>query len=219
MHHTFDGQKYTFTPIQIFREHWGLPDSFALDGFEPKDWEVGSMDGAGAGLNRMRQVVVDAVPRTVAWTDLPNLTVRLADLFRQQMEATNATVGLQEVEIDFAVAGFSDVLNAAVYDLLRLRQSHRDNGARVREQFDFAAIYQNWLDDSARISTTAHTYHHNDTAFTVRTVYNAYGRVGLEVQTPTGVAYVADGRLACPAATYMRDLCRDVIAALVQALE
>ncbi|MCB0212821.1 MAG: hypothetical protein KDJ52_25990 [Anaerolineae bacterium] len=219
MYHTFNGQKHPFITLQAFREKWGLPDSFTLEAFERKDWNVGSMDGSGPGLITMRQAVVDAVPNTLAWADLPTLTAQLVAVFREHMEATNAAVGLQEVEIDFAVAGFSDVLNIALYELLRLRQMHRADTAPIKNQFDFASLYQSWLDDSARIATTAHTYPHNHTTFTVRTVYNAYGRVGLAVHTPTGVEYVADSRLACPAAHYMRDLCRDVTTALVQALE
>lgn len=215
---TLNGQKCSFTPIQTFREKWYLPRSFALDTFEPKDWTVGSMEGAGRELVGMRQTLVDAVPAQLTWVELPELAIRLADRFREQMEAINPQINLQQVEIDFAAAGFRDIIDAAVYTLLRLKQLHRNDLDKIRSGFDFSTIYQTWLDDSARISTTPHTFQRDNTQFTVRTVYNVYGRVGLEVQTPSGVEYVVDWALACPAAGYMYDLCRDVTAAMVRAL-
>ncbi|MCB0198402.1 MAG: hypothetical protein KDJ65_41060, partial [Anaerolineae bacterium] len=63
----------------------------------------------------------------------------------------------------------------------------------IRHEFDFSVVYQRWLDDSVRVSAVDHTYSHAGRRFILRTVNNAYGRVGLEVQTPPGLEYVDDG--------------------------
>ncbi|MCB0225481.1 MAG: hypothetical protein KDI02_17465 [Anaerolineae bacterium] len=215
---TLNGQKHPFTPIQTFRKKWTLPDDFTLAAFEPKDWTVGSMDGAGQSLLNMKQAVVDAVPAQLSWSTLPATAGQITDFFRRQLALVNQTVGLQDIEVDFAVAGFGDVLAAVVYDLIRLKQIYQGDMAQICQKFDFSAVYQRWLDDSVRVSAATHTYLYAGRQFTLRTVYNAYGRVGLEVLTPHGLEYVDDGSLACPAANYMRDLSRDVAAALLNAL-
>lgn len=215
---TLNGHKQTFIPIQIFREKWELPANFTLTTFEPKDWQVGSMDGVGLSLVKMKQAVIDAVPSEVVWSDLLDLAADLAAVFHSELAAANQNIGLHDVEIDFAVAGFRDVMDAVAYALLRLKQIYRNDTKQIQDQFDFLTVYQTWLDDSVRISTAPHTYQHGGVSFTLRTVYNAYGRVGFEAQTPTGVDYIVDLTLACPAASYMRDLCREVTTAILQAL-
>lgn len=215
---TVNEQKHPFTPIQTFRKKWALPDDFTLAAFEPKDWAVGSMDGAGQALLKMKQAVVDAVPAHLSWLTLPAAAGQITDLFGRQLASVNQTVGLQDIEVDFAVAGFGDVLQGVIFELLRLKQIYQGDMAHIRREFDFSAVYQRWLDDSVRVSAATHTYSYAGRQFTLRTVYNAYGRVGLEVQTPHGLEYVDDGSLACPAANYMRDLSRDVAAALLNAL-
>jgi hypothetical protein len=122
------------------------------------------------------------------------------------------------VEIDFAVAGFQDVLQAAAYRLIQLVQIYRAEPGQIAEKFDFSAIYQNWLDDSVRISTTVHLYQQGETEFKVRVLNNIYGRVGLEVEVAGEKHYVLDMGLACPAASYMRGLGGEVAQRLCQNL-
>ncbi|MCB9078706.1 MAG: hypothetical protein H6631_13985 [Anaerolineaceae bacterium] len=215
---TVNGQEHPLIPIQTFREKWALPDNFTLSAFEPKDWAVGSMDRAGQSLLKMKQAVIDAVPAQMSWSALPVTAGQITEFFRQQLTLINQDIGLQDIEVDFAAAGFGDVLQTVIYELLRLKQvCHRDI-TQIRHEFDFSAVYQRWLDDSVRVSAVIFPYSHAGRQFTLRTINNAYGRVGLEVQTPNGLEYVVDSSLACPAANYMRDLSRDIAAALLRAL-
>jgi hypothetical protein len=116
------------------------------------------------------------------------------------------------------VAGFADVLQSVAYQLIQLSHTYRHDPGQIQSHFDFAAVYQSWLDASARASAATHFYIYNDATYAVQVVYNAYGRVGLKVQVAEEVYYVADTALACPASNYMLDLCGAVTQALCEAL-
>ena len=142
----------------------------------------------------------------------------IAQLFRQELTVANQQIGLRSVEVDFAVSGFYDVMQAVAYRLLELTHLHRQNLETVVNQFDFLTIYQTWLDDSVRVSGVAHNFQHNDRHFKVRVIYNIYGHVGLEVEFAGEIYYVADMSLACPASNYMQELCGAVAQALSKSL-
>jgi hypothetical protein len=142
----------------------------------------------------------------------------LTSTFQMELEEANMQIGLRPVEVDFAVSGFRDILQAAVYRLIQLFYTRRDKAAGICEEFDFGAIYQDWLNGSVRVSAATHPYQHNNLQLEVRLVYNAYGRVGLEVSTGQETYYVLDMSLACPAAGFMRDVCGEVMQALCRAL-
>ena len=89
---------------------------------------------------------------------------------------------------------------------------------QVEEKFDFPAVYQSWLDDSTRVSSTVHLYRQGETEFRVRVLNNVYGRVGLEVEAAGKKSYVLDMALACPATSYMRGLCGEVAQRLCRSL-
>lgn len=213
------GHTHTFISIQAFRSQWSLPDDFNLAHFEPKDWQgLGRLDGSGKAMATVRQRVIEAVPQTVSLADLINQVEALTGLFYLELAAINSQIGLRDVEVDFAVAGFADVTQSVAYQLLQLSHIYRHEPAQISLNFDFSAIYQSWLDASARVSTTTHIYLHNNVRYEVQIVYNAYGRVGLKVQVGDDVFFVADMTLACPASNYMLDLCREVAQALCRAL-
>ena len=213
-----NNQNRTLIPIQSFRTQWGLPDSFQMAYFESKEWEgLGSLDGAGPALATAKQHVIQAVPPEVPLTRLLSTVDDLSDVFRRQLEEANVQVGLRPVEIDFAVSGFYDVLQAVVYRLIELYHNHQEDLARIRHSFDFAGIYQIWLDNSVQVSTTTHIYEHEDIQFKVRIVYYIYGHIGLEVTVSDELFYVIDMSLACPASSYMYDLCSQVAQALCEA--
>jgi hypothetical protein len=213
------GQTHTFISLPIFRSRWGLPDDFNLAYFEPKDWQgLGRLEGSGKGLAIVRQRVLEVVPQIITLTDLISQVEALTDLFQRELAAINPQIGLREVEVDFAVAGFADITQAVAYQLLRLSHTYRHDPTQIEPAFDFLAIYQSWLDASARLSATPHSYSYENVQYEVQVVYNAYGRVGLSVQVAGEVYYVADMSLACPASNYMLDLCREVAQALCLAL-
>jgi len=210
---------HTFIPLQAFRSQRGLPDDFNLAHFEPKDWQgLGSLDGSGKALATVRQRVIEAVPPTVTLAGLISQVEGLINLFQRELAAINSQLGLRDVEVDFAVAGFADVTQAVGYHLLQLGHLYRHDPSQISSNFDFSAIYQSWLDASVRISTTTHLYTHENVQYEVQIVYNAYGRVGLKVLVAEEVYYVADMALACPASAYMMDLCGEVAQALYLAL-
>jgi hypothetical protein len=212
-------QYQTLIPMPTFREQWELPQDFGVALFEPKAWaDLGSIEGAGRELALVRQRVAQAVPPLLRPADLTAVIETLTRYFEQELQAANVQIGLRVVEIDFAVAGFQDVLQAAAYRLIQLVQLYRAEPGQIMEKFDFSAIYQSWLDDSVRISATVHLYRQGETEFKVRVLNNIYGRVGLEVEVAGEKYYVLDMGLACPAASYMRGLCGEVAQHLCQNL-
>jgi hypothetical protein len=216
---TVNNQPQNFIPIQIFRERWNLPDSFKMDLFEAKEWDgLGSLEKAGQILTTVRQRTLDTLPDRLEKSRLIAAVDDLTWIFRRELEAANTQIGLRSVEIDYAVSGFHDMLQAVAYRWLEMLHSRSDSPTQVLEQFDFSAIYRAWLDDSVRVSTTTHDYEHGETRFLIRIVYYIYGRLGFEVETLAGPEYVLDTSLACPASSYMRDLCTDAARALGQAL-
>jgi hypothetical protein len=216
---TIDGHLHTFMPLPIFRSQRGLPDEFALAYFEPKDWQgLGRLDGSGSALARVRQRVIEAVPAAITLPDLIPQVQALTGHFQLELTAINSQIGLREVEIEFAVAGFADVMQSVAYQLVQLSHIYRHDPRQIQPHFNFAEVYQRWLDDSARLSATVHSYTDRLTEYKVQVVYNVYGRVGLKVEVTGEAYYVADLALACPVSNTMRDLCGAVSQALGNAL-
>lgn len=198
-----------FVPIKAYRALHNLPADFGVAQFEAKDYAgLGRIDDAGPQLHDLRRGLLAAVPQQLALADLLTFFDGLQAQFRSGLYGINAAVGLRPEEIEFAVAGFGDVNRALVYALFRARSS----GATP----DFRAVYAGWLNDSVRLSQTAHDYAHAGQTWRVQVVNHAYGRVGLVVRRPQATDYVQDGVYTCPAEGYMAALLAE-IAALVLA--
>lgn len=197
---TIDGTPRQFEPIKAFRLKHDLPSEFGVELFEPKDYSgLGRIDRAGADLNRVRANVLDAIPAKLALRDWLMFIPDLTDLFRRALEAINLKVGLHEVEIEYAAAGFADVCQAVVY-------------AKVRgAEMPFEAIYGAWLDQTVRVSQTIHHYGDWD----VQIVTHAYGRAGMIVRDGSETYYVSDSALGCPADGYMATLLVEVAARVI----
>jgi hypothetical protein len=214
-----NGVSRTLIPLAVFRAQWQLPDDFNLARFSPKDWTgLGSLEHGGPGLARLRQVLLSAVPTTIALPQLRDQVAALSGLFLSQLQLANTEIGLREMEVDFAAAGFQDVLEATAMHLIQLSHANRHDLLQIQSHFDFEAVYQTWLEAGTRVFEQEHPYAHHGAQFMVRVVHNPYGRIGLEVTTETETVYVADPALACPAAGYMHDLEAEVAAALCAAL-
>ncbi len=205
---TIDGAPRTFIPLPAFRQQWDLPDEFGVAYFEPKDWQgLGALDHAGEALEKVKQQVLRVVPRTLAVNALLDWVEPLTTVFRRALIGANEDIGLREADIDFAVAGFRAITQASADQLLRLAYAAKGELSRIPERYDYPAAYRGWLDHSVEVSGVTHTYASGGHTFCVRVVYYAYGRVGLEVQAAESeTAYVVDTSLACPAASYMKDL-------------
>jgi len=202
---TLDGSPRTLTPIRAFRAAYGLPDSFGVAHFEPKDYAgLGSIDAAGPHLNALRMAVLEATPAAVPpaqWLTALHTVIRA---FEANLMAINPHIGLREAEIGFAVSGFSDALHAYTYAALR-------SGSAP----SFATVYGAWLDGSVTVSQTVYPYQHGSESWRVWVINDVYGRLGLIVAFPNGERhYVLDSSYACPAEGFMAALIRDCTAKL-----
>lgn len=187
-------------PIATFRATHGLPASFGVAHFEPKDYAgLGAIDAAGGALNTLRETILQAVPQTLALDQLMPFFDALREQFRLALYDLNAVVGLREAEIDFAVAGFNDVNQALLYALIQARATRGTPP-------DFAVIYDTWLNSTVRLSQKQHLHRQGAAAWRVQLINHAYGRVGLRVAMPDAVHYLHDTTYACPAEGYMRQL-------------
>ena len=200
-----NGSLVDFIPIKLFREQFHLPDSFGVETFQPKDLEgLGSIDRAGQVLNEVKTQMVAAVPSSVPANDWLAVVPQLAAAFEGHLNRINASVGLRDEEIAFAVNGFGDVCSAAAFAIVRSRLT---GGVPPR----FEQIYSEWLYGTVSIGGVYYDYVHNGEDWVIRVVLHAYGRIGLEIRTPQKTFYVVDKTLACPAEGYMVNLLESVV--------
>jgi hypothetical protein len=216
MHLWIDGRAYDFIPLKTFRAEYHLPDSFGVALFEPKDYtDLGSIEHAGEALNQVHDKILARIPDHLSLMDLLACKDDLQNYFHQCLLEINDQVRLHPPEIEFAVAGFGDVLQGLVYALIRHHSTYPDLPPTPDL---FTQAYHEWLMDSVRVSQTLHPYPYPDDAWSVQVVTHAYGRVGLIIHTPHTFHYVYDSRLACPAEGYMHNLLSDMATALLKAL-
>lgn len=212
MHVSIDGQPRQMIDLKAFRRAYDLPPDFGVGYFEPKDYSgLARIDTAGAHMNALWDEVLNAIPQSLTLPEMFAVISELTARFSEQLYAINDHVNLKDVEIEYAVAGFSDVLQAYFYERMRA------SAAKTSPQ-SFAMIYNTWLENSTRVSHPAHEYTHQGATWQVNILNNVYGRFGLIVTLPDETLYVADASLACPADGYMSNLLRDVIAKLDAAL-
>jgi hypothetical protein len=147
--------------------------------------------------------VLEAIPAQMPLHEwlayLPNLT----RLLENKLHEVNPEIGLKSVEIEYAISGFESVIRGLIYTMIR---AHAEGQAFPA----FDTIYQDWLDDSVRISSTVHPYTHQGQTWAIQIVNNAYGRVGMMVWTEEETYYMHSSRLACPAEGYMLSLMTEV---------
>ena len=212
-------QPYELIPINIFRQTWQLPQNFGIKLFEPKDdVDLGSLDNSGQALNIIRDNVMAVIPNIIKQDKLMDYAEMLTQTFEYELIAVNETIGLKPVEVDFATAGFGDVIRAVVYKLVQLFHMYVNAPAKIEAEFNFMEIYWTWVDDSTRLGGNIYPYSTSEHEFEVRVIYNIYGRIGLEVVVNEEVFYVYDPILSCPASNYMLTLSEAVGKAVCQAL-
>lgn len=205
MNLTIDGLPREFVPLKTFRASTNLPPDFGIALFAPKDFSgLGSLDGAGAALQAVREAVLDAIPPGQSAAERLASLPALAEKFRRELTAANEAVGLREPEIEFAVMGFSAVCDAYLYALLRAQLQREP-------PLEFRTVYQDWLNGSVSVSQPF-SFNFSGESWRVRIVRTAYGPCGLIVDTGRGVEYVQDNAQTCPAEGFMLSLLRDVAA-------
>lgn len=189
--------------IKKFREENNLPDSFSIELFESKDYEnIGNLD-KGTELDVLTQAVMDIIPDHIRLNDMLTVIDRITLVFKQTFALINETIHLKTVEIDFATAGFQDVLYNLYYKLLEAR-------TQGKTEVDFEAVYTQWLYDSVRVTHRTHDYPYQDETWQIQSINTIYGRIGLKITTPQQIYYVHDIKLACPAESYMYRLLKRV---------
>jgi len=213
---TIKQQTYPLTPLSTFRQQWQLPPEFSVTHFEPKNSsELGSIEGSGQAMLQMKDYLVQLAQRVIKPQDLLGSIDLLANLFRSQLQMINTEIGLRSVEVDFAVAGFEDVLRATVYHLYQLRVTYPQDVAKIRQLFDFETVYQNWLAGSTHVSAKIYIYPHDNHTFQIQLLNDAYGRMGMQVRVSDQTYYVMDTSLGCPAAKFMHGLCTAVAEVII----
>lgn len=203
-----EGEPRELEEIKHFREAHNLPPDFGVNYFEPKNYSgLGQITTAGAELNQLRAALVQALPQHMALENWLAFLPQLTQVFEEQLYAINQQVGLKDVEVGFAVAGFEDVCNALLYALIQARHSKTPPP-------EFSVIYMQWLTSSVRISQTVHRYQQHGHAWHVQILNDIYGRVGLRVQAADQTYYVHDAALRCPADGFMFGLLNAVAACM-----
>jgi len=203
---TIDGLSYTFTPVKDFRAAHNLPPEFGVSYFAPKDYSgLGRIDRAGAELNSVREAVLSALPEKIPAVQWLSVLPDLTQLFQNKLYEINPQVGLKDVEIEYAVSGFSDVCQAYAYALVRAHAAHQPTP-------DFRVVYTDWLSGTARIFAEEYPYLHQGQQWNIRIVAHSYGRIGLLIQAGETTHAVYDPALACPAEGFMTVLLGEVAA-------
>jgi hypothetical protein len=208
-----EGETRRFIPISQFREEFGLPNTFGITLFEPKDYTgLGRIDSAGPELNVVRRALLDAIPTQMPLQEWLAYLPNLSQLFENKLHEVNPEIGLKQVEIEYAVAGFQNVCQSLLYAMIQARAA----GAPMPE---FRQVYGDWLNSSVRISSTVHSYVHKGDTWAVQVVHTAYGRTGLIVWTEKATHYIHDINLACPAEGFMQSLLGEIATRILMATD
>jgi hypothetical protein len=199
-----DRHPQDFLDLREFRAQHGLPESFNIRVFEPKDYTgLGSIDHAGAELHHLRERVLARLPGRLPMLDWLKAVSDLQGFFWGELVAINYAIGLRDPEIDFAAGGFGDVCRAVVYAIIRTHSEHQPPPS-------FEVIYQEWLNSTIKTASHVHTYSHQGVTWHIQIISHAYGRMGLRIEVDEGQVFVYDHQLACPAEGFMLNLLREV---------
>lgn len=199
-----DGVEHELILIKDFREAHQLPETFGIAQFEPKNYEgLGSLDNAGAPMNELREHVLQLIPDAVTVQELMQFIDHIQLQFQTDFFNINESIALKDVEIEFATAGFGDVLRAMMYKMIPAKVSKG-------EMPSFEGIYYQWINDSVRVSRQVHEIQHHDMTWKIQIINHVYGRAGLRINIGDDIVYVADGSYLCPADGFMYTLLKDV---------
>ncbi len=199
-------------PASVYRQRHHLPETFGVAGLFPKDFNgLASTAASGAALKTLRAEVLAQTPAAVP--DEPALAaavIALGKAFRAALQRANSSVGLTDEQLEFAVAGFIDVLEAWRMALARSR--------RGGPPPQFAHVYQAFVAGSQMPASAWLAYSHAGEAWQVRATADVYGRNGLEVRRPDAPPEtIADPVYRCPAEPFMASLLEAVAQRLLTA--
>ncbi|MFN8449487.1 MAG: hypothetical protein U0521_13095 [Anaerolineae bacterium] len=150
---TIDGVPRPFMPIRVFREAHGLPPTFGVALFEPKDYTgLGRIDQAGGGIERRARGGARRHPRAVGRFT----AIRLRARTLPASSRINSTPSIPKStcttwKSSSPPPGSPDVCQAVLYAIMRA------HGAAPPP---FEAIYGEWLDQTARVPQRFSAYAH-----------------------------------------------------------
>ena len=206
-----DGEQRTFSERNAFIEAHHLPEIFSIRMFEPKDYTgLAAIDQAGAEMNALRQGVFDAIPADLKRAELLDIADRLQTTFHAGLYAINVVIGLRVEEVEYAVAGFGDVIRNWVYALI--------SSGNSTNRPTFYQVYGDWFNSSVRLSQQIYIYPHQGKSWRIQIVNHAYGRAGMRIDSGQAVYYVQDGAYVCPAEGYMSNLLKETAEKISAAL-
>jgi hypothetical protein len=189
-----------WVPIHLFRLMHQLPPEFGVSYFVSKDFTGrGSIAHAGNELRQLEKKLLESIPNERPPQGWQVVGLELQVLFTRMLWKINPVVGLQASEVEYAAAGFGNVIQAYIFKLLKAQ-------AAGQSAPDFPACYQQWLDQSIRISAQSYLYPHHGENWTVRLIRTNYGLSGLFVETLKGHNFILDTIYICPAAGFMNRL-------------
>ncbi len=208
-----DGVSHDFIPLKDFRAQFGLPETFSISWFQPKDFTgLGSIRHANSELMHVRQALLETLPDGMPPAGWSSLSVSLQMAFRHLLFEVNPQIGLKPEEIDYAVNGLGQVC----YLLMQHCTSARMRGQPLPS---FNDIHHLWLEGSVIVWPKTYGYEWDDNVWGVQVIEYAYGRIGMAVSTPQGIFAVLDRIYTCPAEGFMTLLLRDIVERILDLMQ
>lgn len=213
MQFSVNGVEQEFIELATFRRAHNLPDEFGLSLFDPKDYtNLGMIDHIGAeALNELKQIMLGNLPERLSLSHYQTFLEQYQLLFRVWLYEANAQIGLRQVELDFAEAGFADVNQVWMYELIRAR-------AAQTEMPSFAKVYAQWVGNSIQLSGNHFCYRHRDQEWDIQIIHSVYGRIGLYICIEGKEFFVYDTIYACPAEGFMTQILTQISEHLTKVL-
>lgn len=199
-----DGQPRAFVPIRQFRKLNRLPEEFGLPLFSWKE-QTGSLDlhQVHEHLSRVRAPVLRTLAKGKGSLDWLSFGLKLELVFRERLRALSAATGLSIMDVEYISACFGDLCDTYIYCCLRARSKDRSIPY-------FQSVYLDWVSDTVHISQLVHCYVHDGEIWRVQVVTNAFGHVGLIVDTTEDTHYVEDNTETRPISRFIVSLLLEV---------
>ncbi|GAB4514582.1 MAG: hypothetical protein OHK0046_16880 [Anaerolineae bacterium] len=188
---------HKWVPISFFRQQYALPDDFSVAMFAPRNYTPpGSIDRAGSALNMVHYAMLDAIPGERPSQGWLAFGLELQRYFTRLLWRINPLVCLRASEIEFAAAGFGEVLQAYLYEVQKTQM-------RGYPLPDFFTIYSHWLEEAVVFSARKYPYTHQGATWQVQLIQTRFGVGGLRVEMPDEEVFVRDTVYVCPAEGFM----------------
>jgi hypothetical protein len=177
-----------FVALKGFQSEYQLPPTFGIVGLFPKDFSgLGTLQPTTAqDLHTLMQPHEQALTREIV--------ERLIERFHHALQQVNEQVRLSVEQVEFAEAGFADMLWHVFY------------ARTTRPDAPTHTLLHEFIEASLHLSSEDIAYEHGGETWRVCTVSSVFGRIGLRVTMPTQTVYVRDERYLCPMEEGMLEL-------------